>query len=360
MRKTVLEVNINEFKNNISKIKKYVNNKEIMPVIKANGYGTFINTNIDLLNDFNIVAVALVEEAISLRKMGYKKDIFVLNQPDIHEVEYFFEYNIIVGLSDKSFLDAMIKLNHKYVVHLEIETGMNRTGINIDDLPYFLEKIKNSKIVVEGIYSHLSSAHFDEKYTLMQIDLFKKALSIVNEYNLSIKYVHLSASNGILNYENLDFTNMVRPGLIMYGYESFKGCHKIINTNPICKLKSTITFIKEVPANTAIGYSQKYICKDDKVIATIPLGYGDGFRRCLSNKGYVFINGVKAPIVGTICMDSFMVDISDVKDVKVGDEVIIFDNYNISLDDVAELCDTINYEILCNLNTRIPRLFIEE
>ena len=90
------------------------------------------------------------------------------------------------------------------------------------------------------------------------------------------------------------------------------------------------------------------------------MGYGDGFRRCLSNKGYVFINGVKAPIVGTICMDSFMVDISDVKDVKVGDEVIIFDNYNISLDDVAELCDTINYEILCNLNTRIPRLFIEE
>lgn len=360
MRKTVLEVNINEFRNNIKKIREYVNNKEIMPVVKANGYGTFINTNIDLLNEFNIVAVALVDEAISLRELGYKNKILVLNQPDIHEVDLIFEYNIIVGLSDKSFLDAMINSNKKYVVHLEIETGMNRTGININDLSYFIEKIKDSNIMIEGIYSHLSSADFDRDYTLKQIDLFKKALDIINYYKIPLKYIHLSASNGILNYEDLQFTNMVRPGLIMYGYESFRGCHKIIDTKPICKLKSTITFIKEVPVDTAISYSQKYVTKDNRVIATIPLGYGDGFRRVLSNKGYVFINGFKAPIVGAVCMDSFMVDITDVKDVKVGDEVIIFDNDNITLDEIAELCDTINYEILCNLNTRIPRLFIEE
>ena len=360
MRKTVLEVNINEFKNNIKKIKAHVNNKEIMPVVKACGYGTFINSKTELLNEFNIVAVALVDEAISLRRMGYKNEILILNQPDIHEINLIAEHNFTVGLSDKSFLEAMINSNRKYVVHLEIETGMNRTGINVNDLAYFIEKIKNSNIQIEGVYSHLSSADFDKNYTLKQIEIFKYALTVLNNNNIPLKHIHLSASNGILNYENLDFTNMVRPGLLMYGYESFKGCHNIIDIKPICKLKSTITFIKKVPANVAISYSQKYVTKEDMVIATIPLGYGDGIRRSLSNRGYVLIKGIKAQIVGIICMDSFMVDISNIPDAKVGDEVIIFDNENITLDEIAELCGTINYEILCNLNPRIPRLFIEE
>ena len=334
--------------------------KEIMPVIKANGYGTFINTKVDLLNEFNIVAVALVDEAIFLREIGYKNKILVLNQPDIHEISLINKYNITIGLSDKSFLDEMIRYNKHFVVHLEIETGMNRTGISLDDLDYFIGLIKNSNIEIEGVYSHLSSTDFDENYTLKQINVFKNALEIINKNKINVKYIHLSASNGILKYEPLPFTNMVRPGLIMYGYEPFHGSTNIINTKPICKLKSTITFIKEVPKGTAISYSQKYITKENKVIATIPIGYGDGFRRCLSNNGCVLINGVKAPIVGTICMDSFMVDVSHIDNVSVGDEVILFDNENITLDDIALKCNTINYEILCNLNSRIPRLFIEE
>ena len=360
MRKTVLEVNVTDFKNNINIIREYTKDKEIMPVIKANGYGTFINTKVDLLNEFNIVAVALVDEAIFLREIGYKNKILVLNQPDIHEISLINKYNITIGLSDKSFLDEMIRYNKHFVVHLEIETGMNRTGISLDDLDYFIGLIKNSNIEIEGVYSHLSSADFDENYTLKQINVFKNALEIINKNKINVKYIHLSASNGILKYEPLPFTNMVRPGLIMYGYEPFHGSTNIINTKPICKLKSTITFIKEVPKGTAISYSQKYITKENKVIATIPIGYGDGFRRCLSNNGCVLINGVKAPIVGTICMDSFMVDVSHIDNVSVGDEVILFDNENITLDDIALKCNTINYEILCNLNSRIPRLFIEE
>ena len=358
MRKTFLEVDIKEFRNNIDKIKKYVNDKEIMPVVKASGYGTFINTRVDVLNDFNIVAVALVDEAIYLRNIGYKNEVLVLNQPDIHEIPLIFEYNIMVGLSDMTFLKEMVNYNKKFVVHLEVETGMNRTGISLNNLVDFINIIKDSQIEIEGVYSHLSSADFDRDYTMKQIGIFKEALRIIDDNNIIVKYVHLSASNGILHYENLDFTNMVRPGLLMYGYEPFKGSRDIIDTKPICKLKSTITFIKEVDANSAISYSQKYVTKEKSIIATIPIGYGDGIRRSLTNKGFVLINGVKAPIVGTICMDSFMVDITGINDVSVGDEVIIFDNQNITLDEIADMCETINYEILCNLNPRIPRLFI--
>lgn len=360
MRKTFLEVDLNKFTNNIKKIKKYIKNKEIMPVIKANGYGTYINKRLDILNLFNIVAVALVDEAIELRTLGYNKEIFVLNQPDIHEIELIDKYNITIGLSDFTFLNEMIKYNKEFNIHLEIETGMNRTGINIENLDKYIKIIKKSKIKIEGIYSHLSSADYDKKYTEKQINIFKEALKILNNSLINPKYIHISASNGILNYEDLEFTNLVRPGIIMYGYESFKGSNDIIKTEPICKLKSTISFIKEVDANESISYSQKYITKEKSIIATIPIGYGDGYRRNLTNNSYVLIKGKKANIVGTICMDSFMVDITEINDVKVGDEVIIFDNENITLEELADKCNTINYEILCNINNRVPRLFIKK
>ena len=359
MRKTFLEVDLNKFKNNINKIKEYVKEKEIMPVVKANGYGTHINKRLDILNMFNIVAVALVDEAIELRDLGYTKEIFVLNQPDIHEIELIDKYNITVGLSDYTFLEEMIKYDKEFNIHLEIETGMNRTGINIKDLNKFIETIKPSKINIEGVYSHLSSADFDKEYTEKQINIFKEALKILEDNSINLKYIHISASNGILNYEDLGFTNLVRPGIIMYGYESFNGANKIINTEPICKLKSIVSFIKEVDANEAISYAQKYVTKEKSIIATIPIGYGDGYRRALTNNTYVLINGKKAQAVGTICMDSFMVDITEINDVKVGDEVIIFDNENIKLEELSDKCNTINYEILCNINNRVPRLFID-
>lgn len=360
MRKTFLEVDLKEFKNNIKKIKEYIGEKEIMPVVKAHAYGTYINKRLDILNMFNIVAVALVDEAIELREIGYQKEIFVLNQPDIHEIDLIDKYQITVGLSDEEFLDKMIETNRDYKIHLEIETGMNRTGISINNIEKILNKIKNTKIIIEGIYSHLSSADYDKEYTNNQIELFKKALTIVKENGNNPKYIHISASNGILNYEPLDFTNMIRPGIIMYGYKSFENSNSIIDTKPICKLKSTITFIKDVEANTAISYSQKYITDSKKRIATIPIGYGDGFRRSLTNKGHVIINNQKAKIVGAVCMDSCMVDITDIDNVNVGDNIIIFDNNIITLEEIANECDTINYEILCNINNRIPRIFINE
>lgn len=358
MRPTIMEVDKKEFLNNIRKIKKYVKEKEILPVIKANGYGTYINKNIEILDTFNIVGVAIVDEGITIRDYGYKKDILILNQPDINEIDDIIENNLIIGLSSIEFLKELIKRKEKVKIHLEIETGMNRTGINENDIDFFIDVLKkHENIVVEGIYTHLSSADFDEEYTLKQFEIFDRVVKrIIYEFN-TIKYIHSQASNGLLKY-NDNCTNLVRTGLIMYGYESFPGATNIIDFKPICKLKTKITFLKEIDENTPVSYSQKYVSNKKMKVATIPIGYADGLRRALLNIGEVVIKDKKVKIIGTICMDSCMIDVTDIPNVKVGDTVYIWDNKNITLEEIAEKCNTINYEILSTISDRVPRVFI--
>ncbi len=358
MRPTIMEVNIKNFNENINYIQEYVGHKKLIPVIKANGYGTYINKNLELINKFDIVSVAIVQEAVELRKLGFKKEILVLNQPYVDDIEEIEEYNITVGISDISFLEELIKRKSNVNVHLEIETGMNRTGININHLEEFIDKTKENKnIVVEGVYTHLSSADFDEEYTNMQLDKFKQAVEIVKKYFENIKYIHSSASNGLLKFDD-GVSNYVRPGIIMYGYESYDGIKEIINIKPIATLKTKITFIKEINKGEAISYSQKFIFKDKMKIATIPIGYADGFRRELFEKGEVVINNQKAKIVGTICMDSCMVDVTNIENVTVGTDVYIWDNKIITLEEIAKKCNTINYEILCTISNRVPRVLV--
>lgn len=357
MRTTIMEVNIKKFNENIDKIKKYVGNKKIMPVIKANAYGTYINKRLDVVNRFDIVAVAFVDEGVELRKIGYKKEIFVLNQPDVSEIPRILKYDITIGLSSEEFLKNVLNLDSKIKVHLEIETGMNRTGISLDKLGELIANIKSAEnILVEGVYTHLSSADYDREYTNKQLDKFKYAAQIIKKHFNSIKYIHSSASNGLLNYDD-GVSNLVRPGMLMYGYETFKGQSKKLNTEPICTLKTKILFIKELSKGESISYSRKFIVEDNTKIATIPIGYADGFRRDLFNKAEVVINGKKARVVGAICMDSCMIDVTNIKDVNIGTDVYIWDNKIITLDDIADKCNTINYEILSTISYRVPRKF---
>lgn len=358
-RPTVLEVNLDNFKYNIEQIKKFLKPETVlMPVIKADGYGTYINKRLDIINDFDIVAVAIVDEGVELRKIGYKKDIFILNQPCITEIDKIIENDLSVGLCSNEFLEEAKKKNSKLRVHIEIETGMGRTGVDLENLDSFIEKIKeNSNIKVEGVYTHLSSADEDFEYTRIQLEKFEKGVEKVKE-NFDIKYVHSLASNGIINFKEYQH-NLVRPGIIMYGYESGNGIKEKIDLKPVATLKSKITFLKEVEENTSISYGRRYITKRKSKIATVPIGYADGLRRVLSNVGEVIINNQKAPIVGSICMDSFMVDVTDLENVNIGDDVYIWNNKNITLEEIAKKCDTINYEILSTIGKRVPRKFIE-
>ena len=359
MRPTIMQVNLENFKFNINSIKSYIgNNVKIMPVIKANAYGTFINTRPDIINMFDIVSVAISGEGEKIRKNGFKKEIFVLNQPDIDEIDTIIENDLIIGISENSFVESLGNKKSKVKVHIEIDTGMSRTGINPNEIEEYIENIqKFNNIEIQGIYTHLSSADIDVKYTKNQLKSFEKAVKIAKEKITNLKYIHAAASNGIVNFKEAHY-NLVRPGIIMYGYESGKGVLDKINLKPVTKLKSKITFLKNVEKGISIGYSRSFITPKKMKIATIPIGYADGLRRELSNKGEVLINGKKAPIIGKVCMDSFMADVTEVDNPQIGDDVWIWDNENILLEDVAKKCGTINYEIMSEISGRVIREFV--
>ncbi len=353
-----LEINLNNLQYNIDQIQNKVGKDvKLMPVIKASGYGTYINKRLDIINQFDIVAVANVDEGVYLRELGYKKEIFVLNQPYASEIEKIVKYNIVVGISSYGFAEELAKTNKDVAVHVEIGTGMGRTGVH----PYKIEKYLNSlapNIKVEGIYTHFSSADIDDEYSQKQLESFNIAVNKAKEILGSIKYIHAAASNALLNYPEARF-NLVRPGIILYGYAGAEDTFEKIDLKPIAKLKAKVIFLKDVPEGTSIGYSRSYVTTRETKVANVPIGYADGFRRDFSNGWEVLINGKKAPIIGKVCMDSFMVDVTDIENVQVGDEVVIWDNENITLEQLADRCDTINYEILCTIGDRVPRKFIE-
>lgn len=359
MRVSYMEIDLMAFQHNIEQIKKYVGNDiKLIPVIKANAYGTYINKRIDCINLFDIVAVAIAEEGRTLRELGYKNEILILNQPDILDLDCIIENNLIVGLSNMHFLKEVIKRNLQIKVHLEIETGMGRTGIALEQLDEYISKVLPHKsIKVQGIYTHFSVADVDDVYTTSQIEKFKIAIEKVEAYFGKLQYVHSSASNGILNFKNAKF-NAVRPGIIMYGYEPFEGAYSKLDLKPVAKLKSRINFIKNLKKGESVSYGRKFIADKDITVATVPLGYADGIRRALTGQGEVVIGGQKVKIIGTICMDSFMIDVTNIMNVDVGDEVYVWDNEIITLDEVAKKCDTINYEILSTISERVPRKFI--
>lgn len=356
-RPTTLEINVDNFKYNISQIKNIVEKDvEIMPVIKANGYGTYINKRLDILNMFNIVGIATVDEGVYIRKLGYKKDIFLLNQAYETEIDKIVENNIIVGISSKEFMLKLAEYNNKINVHIEIGTGMGRTGIHPDRVEEFI-KLVPQNVNIDGVYTHMSSADIDDEYTKKQIKSFNHAVDIVKQFVPKIRYIHAAASNAILNYPESHY-NLVRPGIIIYGYPASENTHEKIELKPIATLKSKITYIKEVDKGTSIGYGRSYITDKKTKVATVPIGYADGVRRNLSNGWKVKINNKKVPIIGKICMDSFMVDVTDIQDVNLGDSVFIWDNEDIKVEEIASKCNTINYEILCTISDRVPRVFI--
>ena len=355
-RATKMIIDLKAFKENMDEISRKANGKTLIPVVKAMGYGTHINERVELLNNYEIVAVAIADEGMRLREKGFTKDILILNQPCIDEINEILENNLTVGLSSIDFLNRLVELRKEVHVHLEIETGMNRTGINPNDLDTFINIIKeNDFIKVEGVYTHFSIADEDEEYTKRQYNIFEGAVNKVKEA-FNPKYIHMSASNGIMFFED-NVTNAVRPGIIMYGYPSTDRPLNL-DIKPVAKLMSKITFMKEVDSGESIGYSRSYKTEKKMRIATVPIGYADGLRRAMSNGGEVVVNGKIAKIVGKVCMDSIMIDVTDIE-AKINDEVYIWDNDLIKLEDIAKKCDTINYEIISEISDRVPREFVD-
>lgn len=356
-----LEVNLDNIFHNINEIKKIVGpSVNIMPIIKDNAYGTYLNTRIKDLENFgvNIVGVAIVDEGIKLRELGYTGDIFILNQPMESEIEAAEKYNLIIGVGSIDFLHCLGKHKDNFRIHMEIGTGMGRTGIRPSKAEEYIETASQyPNIIIDGIYTHFSCSDCDEAYTQKQIASFNMALEVAKSKLPNLRYIHCCNSAGVLDFEEAHF-NLVRPGLLLYGYYPADYLKDKINLKPSIKLKSKISFLKTVPEGTSISYGRTFITKRESKIATVPLGYADGIRRTLSNKGKVVINGKIAPIIGSVCMDCFMVDVTDIDDVQVYDDVYIWDNENILVEDIAKIYNTINYEVISTISSRVRREFV--
>jgi alanine racemase len=338
----------------------------IMAVVKANAYGHgdvavagFVEK--DLADYFG---VAFVEEGVTLRQSGIKKPIHVFTLPVQHQIGLYFDFNLEPTISSATDVDILEREGKKrkrsIAVHLKIETGMNRIGVQPKDLGGIVSALQNSKRVeVKGAYTHFATAdQKDKSFTLQQLDHFMAATETLRQHSIQPELVHCANSSAILDLPQT-YCSMVRPGITMYGYYPSFETSKSIPLRPAMTVKTTVSMVKTIRSGESVSYGRKFVARKRTNIATLPLGYADGYTRLLTGKGMVLIHGKRFPIVGTICMDQMMVDVGDA-DVVAGDEAVLIgaqDNQRISCWDLAERIGTIPYEILCGISARMPRIY---
>jgi alanine racemase len=360
------EVDLSAIKHNVGETKKILQpDTRLCAVVKANAYGhgavPVAKAAIEAGADF--LAVALTQEALELRLAGIKVPILILGALTPGHEETVVEYDISQAVPDLKSVERLsavaVKKGKTAKVHLVIETGMNRIGCKVSeagDLAAAVMALPN--VELEGVFSHFAKADAEDKsYMQQQYDVFVAAIKNIEDKGICIPIKHIANSAAITETPKVHM-DMVRQGITLYGLWPSSEVKRDLHYEPAMSLKAQIVFIKEVPLGEKIGYGCTYETTRTTKIATLPLGYADGISRKLSNRGYVSIRGCKAPIVGRVCMDQMMVDVTDISNVTEGDEVIIFGGNEISLDTVAEWMETINYEVVCLLSDRIPRRYV--
>jgi alanine racemase len=371
-RRTVAEIDLDAIDFNIKSIRKRVPmGTKILGTIKADGYGHGAVEVAEVLrqNGVEMFSVALLDEAVYLRKKGITEAILILGFTPAHCAEEVVKYDIIQTIS--SYREAAIvsaaalKLGKIAKIHIKIDTGMGRIGFfPCDESVEEIVKIGQLEgIEIDGMFTHFAiSDCTDKTFTSVQKGKFFYIIDELRKRGISIPHKHCANSAGIMDFDDL-FLDMVRPGIILYGmYPSDEVIKENLPLKPAMCLKTQVSFIKDVDEKTSIGYGRTYFAKGKRKIATLPVGYADGFCRLLSNKGFVIIHGQKAPIVGRICMDQCMVDITEIDGVNIEDEVVLMGkmgNEEISADDIAKLIGTINYEVVCMVDKRVPRVYIK-
>ncbi|OWK74967.1 bifunctional UDP-N-acetylmuramoyl-tripeptide:D-alanyl-D-alanine ligase/alanine racemase [Flavobacteriaceae bacterium JJC] len=363
---TVLEVNLNAILHNINIHKSLLKPEtKMMAMVKAYSYGLGGYEIAEFLQHHHIdyLGVAYADEGVDLRKNGITTPIMVMN-PEQHSYNIIIDYNLepeiysfrVLELFNQQLVQKGIQKD--YPIHIKLETGMHRLGFKIDELDELAEKLKTMNVKVASIFSHLSSSDVPdgEEYTLEQIDIFtKNSEQLIN----GLKYQplrHILNTSGIVSYSNFQF-DMVRIGIGMVGISANPDIQKQLKN--AVTFKTVISQISKVEKGESVGYNRKYRPENDTMIATIPVGYADGIPRLIGNKvGNVGIHKKLYPIVGNVCMDMLMVDIGNAV-VKEGDEVIIF-NTNPTLEEFANYCNTIPYEVLTSISRRVKRIYIKD
>lgn len=374
------KINLNALHENFDNISKLVKpDTKILAVLKTDGYGhgaVPIAKELEKKDKLFGFALATAEEAMILRNSGIYKPLLVLG----YTFSNVYEEMIMKGISFTVFREDMLnelalacrklsstEYKYKAKVHIKVDTGMGRIGISPDDAGMeFVKKVLTyDEIEIEGVFTHFAKA--DEKkrdYTLSQIekfDAFVKKIKSVTGYD--IPYVHASNSAGIIDYPQANY-DLVRAGIILYGLWPSEYVSKDkLPLKPVLSLHSQIVFIKDVPEGVSISYGGMYVTEKSMKIATVPIGYGEGYPRSLSNKAEVIVNGVRCRVLGRVCMDQLMIDVTDVENVAEGAEVVLIGSNGateITMEELGEISGRFNYEMACDLGKRIPRVFVKD
>ena len=362
-----VEQNFREMRKNIAE------DTKMIAVVKADAYGHGAVPIAHLIEDHDYIwgfAAATAEEAVHLRQAGITKPILILG---IVFDEYFPElvqYDIRPAVCEydeaKKLSDEAVLQNKTVHIHIALDTGMTRIGYA--DIPESVEEIKKiaelPNLEIEGMFTHFARAdEYDRSPAMVQLERYQDFSKRVEEAGVDIPLHHCSNSAGIIRVPEANLS-IVRAGITIYGiYPSSEVERDIVKLAPVMELKSHITYVKDVPAGAAISYGGTYVEDKKRRVATIPVGYADGYPRQLSNKGWVLIHGKKAPILGRVCMDQFMADVTEIDNVKKGDEVTLLgrdgDEF-ISIEEMGDLCGRFSYEFACDISPRVPRVYIKD
>lgn len=363
------EIHLEAIKENIKRIKELVGPEvKVMAVVKAEAYGHGAQKTAQAVLEVGIdwLGVATPEEGIALRRAGINANILVFGPLLPGQASIFCDYQLVGSVTMRKSAQALAaeaqQRGLEMKMHLKIDTGMGRVGFQPEQArEEIAEILALPNLKVEGIYSHFATANAsDLTYARQQLATFKQVLAQLEKDGIKIPIVHLANSGGIINLPDSYF-NMVRAGIIIYGLDpSNEYQQHRLPLQPAFSLKTRVVQIKRVPVATGISYGQTYHTKQETGIATLPIGYADGWRRALAGKAKVLINGEFHPVVGAICMDQCMVEVGDYP-VQVGDEVVLIGeqgNKRITVDEVASWLGTINYEVVCMIGARVPRVYI--
>lgn len=347
-------------------------NTEVIAVIKADGYGHGAVQIAEMLEGIDYIwgfAVATLDEAVVLRTEGIKKPILVLGCVFPDQYMAMLKHDIRMNVYTEEMAESISQMASREgmtaYMHIKLDTGMGRLGFDISEASAEaitrISQLKN--VSMEGIFTHFAKAdETDKTFTQNQMKEFCWMVERLKEKDVTFQYEHCANSAAIIDVKEANF-DLVRVGISTYGlYPSEEVVKENVRLKPAMALKSHVAFVKEIEAGTSISYGGTFVSEDKMKIATIPVGYADGYPRNLSNAGYVLIRGKKAPIVGRVCMDQFMVDVTHIDGASFGDKVTLVGtdgNETITIEDLSELSGRFNYEFICNLGKRIPRVYVK-
>lgn len=364
-RPTWAEINLDNLAYNFAQIRRILSPQtKIMVTIKADAYGHGLVPVAKRLRSCRVdyLGVASIDEGIKLRQANINLPVLVLSAILKKDIAPLFRYKLTATICTEDLAWALNRrarsLSQKINVHIKVDTGMGRFGVLHQDALEFVKKVHQLKFInIQGIFTHFPLADRSKDFTSYQIELFDGLIGKLKKDGIHIPLIHAANSMGVINFKRSHF-NMVRPGLIVYGLYPVKNLR--IKLRPVLSLKTKIVYYKKVPEGYPISYGHDYVTPKDTTIVTLPIGYGDGYPRNLSNQAPVLIRGKRFRISGKICMDQIMVDVGDLP-IKVGDEVVLIGSQGkdkITAEELACLSGTIAYEIVCGLGSRIPRVYI--